>query len=215
VFETSLFQGREPDDDRWDLMDPGPLDSWSGRVWFTPVPSLRLQISHGFLNEPEELEEGDVRRTTMSASWRGAPAGHALAATLAYGRNDKRQADYSAWLGEATARIGAYTGYGRFEAVRVETDLLRFGSHSFKDHHGTDAPPPARVLAFTLGGLRDLPSVRRFDLAIGGDLTFYGVPDPLRPYYGRSPVSAHVFLRLRPPAPMGRMVDMVMTRPAM
>ena len=26
--ETSLFRGREPDDDRWDLMDPGALDSW-------------------------------------------------------------------------------------------------------------------------------------------------------------------------------------------
>ena len=32
--ETSIFRGREPDDDRWDLMDPGALDSWSVRGWY-------------------------------------------------------------------------------------------------------------------------------------------------------------------------------------
>src|SRR4029077_10356285 len=34
TIETSLFNGREPDDNRWDLMDPGPLDSWSARAWY-------------------------------------------------------------------------------------------------------------------------------------------------------------------------------------
>jgi hypothetical protein len=213
--ETSLFHGREPDADRWDLMDPGPLDSWSARVWYTPSPSWRFQMSHGFLNEPEELEAGDVRRTTVSAAWRGEVGRYAVAATAAYGRNDKRQSDFNAWLGEATVRWGPYAAYSRFEAVQVETDLLRFGSHSFKDHHGTDAPAPARVLALTLGGVRDLRSIRGFDLGLGGDLTFYGVPSPLEPYYRSRPVSAHVFLRLRPPAPMGRMIDAIMTRPAM
>ena len=29
--ESSLFNGREPDEQRWDLMDPGALDSWSVR----------------------------------------------------------------------------------------------------------------------------------------------------------------------------------------
>ena len=37
--------------------------------------------------------------------------------------------------------------------------------------------------------------------------------DVLRPYYGDSPVSFHVFFRIRPRAPsMGRMMDMTMTR---
>ena len=51
-----------------------------------------------------------------------------------------------------------------------------------------------------------------WDLAVGGDVTFYRVPDILQPTHGDNPTSFHVFLRLRPPAPMGRMVDMVMTR---
>ena len=36
TFEASVFNGREPDEDRWDF-DFGALDSFSGRLWFRPV----------------------------------------------------------------------------------------------------------------------------------------------------------------------------------
>jgi len=62
--EGSIFHGAEPDEERWDLMDPGPLDSWSVRGWFRPTDAWTLQISHGFLKTPEAHEPGDVRRTT-------------------------------------------------------------------------------------------------------------------------------------------------------
>ncbi|MEO7275669.1 MAG: hypothetical protein ABIX28_10615 [Vicinamibacterales bacterium] len=42
-------------------------------------------------------------------------------------------------------------------------------------------------------------------------MTFPPFPAILKPLYGDRPVSAHVFFRLRPPAAMGRMVDMTMT----
>ena len=35
-----MFHGAEPDEDRWDLMDPGPLDSWSVRGWYRPSPDM-------------------------------------------------------------------------------------------------------------------------------------------------------------------------------
>jgi hypothetical protein len=35
--ESSLFRGAEPDENRKDI-EMGKLDSWSGRVWFTPTP---------------------------------------------------------------------------------------------------------------------------------------------------------------------------------
>ena len=58
-------------------------------------------------------------------------------------------------------------------------------------------------------------------------MTFYGVPDVLQTGrgfcgttscalgagYGSSPVSFHIFLRLRPPAPTGRMWNMRMSQP--
>src|SRR5262249_34088513 len=46
TFETSVFNGREPDDHRWDF-DFGPLDSISGRVWFRPSSNWDIQVSTG------------------------------------------------------------------------------------------------------------------------------------------------------------------------
>ena len=39
-----------------------------------------------------------------------------------------------------------------------------------------------------------------------------GVTDVLKPTHGEQPTSFHVYLRVRSPAPMGRMVDMIMTK---
>jgi len=55
--ETSLFNGREPDDRRTDF-DFGPLDSWSGRFWFMPTPRWALQVSAGRLNGAEADHDG-------------------------------------------------------------------------------------------------------------------------------------------------------------
>ena len=38
------------------------------------------------------------------------------------------------------------------------------------------------------------------------------VPDVLQPTHGERPTSFHVYLRVRQPAPMGRMIDMIMTK---
>ena len=53
-----------------------------------------------------------------------------------------------------------------------------------------------------------------WDLAAGADVTGYAFPQILAPLYGERPLSFHVFVRLRPPAPMGRMMDVTMTRMA-
>jgi hypothetical protein len=210
--ETSIFRGREPDDDRWDLMDPGALDSWSVRGWYRPSGPWTVQVSHGFLNEPEELEAGDMRRTTGSVSY----ARGATAATIAYGRNDKPGKDFNAWLAEATRTFGANALYGRFEAVQVETDLLRFGVHGFGGRKNADVPEGTGgidvVSAVTLGASRRIARRAGWDVSAGADATMYAVPGVLEPTHGARPVSFHVFLRIRPPAPMGRMIDVTMTR---
>ena len=210
--ESSIFRGREPDDDRWDLMDPGALDSWSVRGWYRAGP-WTIQMSHGFLNEPEELEPGDVRRTTASVSWTR-PNGNA--ATIAYGRNDKPGQDFNALLAEATRTFGSNALYGRFEAVQVETDLLRFGVHGFVGRKGAHVPEGTGgvdlVQALTLGGSHLIGRKAGWDMSVGADATFYGVPSVLEPTHGAHPVSFHVFIRVRPPAPMGRMTDVTMTR---
>ena len=211
--ESSLFRGREPDEQRWDLMDPGPLDSWSARGWFRPNDNVTLQLSHGFLNNPEALEAVDVRRTTASVSWTGSLRRATTATTVAYGRNDKAGTAYNAFLAETTIELGSNIVYGRFENLQVEADLLRFGTHGGDGHdHGDEEDPGNFVSALTLGGVRRVGRWAGWDLGAGGDVTFYGVPSILRPTHGNNPVSFHLFVRVRPPAPMGRMHDMVMTK---
>ena len=126
--EASTFHGAEPDEQRWDLMDPGPLDSWSVRGWFRPSPSWSFQVSHGFLKQPEAAEEGDVGRTTVSGSWTRRRDESWTAVTAAWGRNHKIGGNYNAFLLEGSHAFGqALTVYGRAEHDQVETDVLRFG----------------------------------------------------------------------------------------
>jgi hypothetical protein len=219
--EGSVFHGGEPDEQRWDLMDPGALDSWSVRGWYRLTSAWTLQASHGFLKTPEAHEPGDVRRTTASASWMRKRGNGWTAATVAYGRNNKVGGDFNAVLAEATHRFGANSVYGRFESLQVESDVLRFGRHTFigsskllaHEHVPESGEGRDVVSTLTLGGARTVARPWGWDLGAGADVTFYGVPDVLRPYYGDSPVSFHLFFRVRPRAPMGgmlRMMDMTM-----
>lgn len=211
VVETSIFHGREPDENRWDLMDPGALDSWSVRGWYRYGNEWTFQASHGFLNEPEELEPGDVRRTTVSASWtREVEADDYDAVTVAFGRNDKSTQAYNAFLAEATRRVGANTFFGRFETLQVETELLQTGVAHHEEGH---SPARDSVLAITLGALRDVWQWKGLGFGVGADLTFYGVPDALAPTHGSRPVSFHIYGRVRPPARLGRMWDHFMAKP--
>jgi hypothetical protein len=206
MLEASVFNGREPDENRWDF-DFGRLDSVSGRLWFRPNEEWELQFSSGRLTEPEALAHGNVVRTTASASWLKPSGENFSAATVAYGINDSDDASRAALLLEGTLRRGRYSAYGRFEFAEVESAVLSGDSDSV---HGLSET----VAAITLGTVRELPRWRGLEAGIGAAATFYGVPERLRATHGERPVSFQVFLRLRPaPGSMGRMWNMYMTRP--
>ncbi len=203
TIESSLFHGREPDDNRWDIMDPGPLDSWSARVWWRPSSAWSLQLSHGFLNEPEEIEQTDVRRTTGSLSWFKTREHGFTAATAAFGRNDEEHGATNGVLAEATHKAGLNSIFGRWETLQTE------GLLGPEDHQPDD--DQSVVTALTIGAVRELPRWKGFEPGIGADLTAYQVPADLRTAYGDHPFSFHLFFRLRPPAgTMGRMWNMTM-----
>ena len=210
VFESSVFQSGEPDDNRWDLVDFGPLDSWSARVSYKFSNGWEVQGSHGYLKNPERLEFASEHRTTASASWFKAGSNGFTAATFAFGRNKKEfHGNFIAGLAEATRRQGIFSLYGRAESLDVETDLLRtrgfFHSHSLIQ---SDV-----VTAGTVGGVVEMPRWRRVESGIGAEITSYIVPEALRDSYGDHPISFRVFLRIRPPASsMGRMWNMRMGR---
>jgi hypothetical protein len=209
VVEGSVFNGREPDENRWNF-DFGRLDSFSGRVWYRPNGEWELQASSGRLTSPEELEPGNIVRSTASASWTKKDGAAMSSVTAAYGRNDTDHGARNAFFVEGSRHAGSNTVYGRFEAVQVETALLQLDL--VPQGAAADAKDP--VFAFTVGGVRDLFNARGFEGGVGADVTVYGVPDALRPMYSAHPVSFHLFFRLRPPAgSMGRMWNMRMSQP--
>ena len=212
AIEGSVFHGGEPDEDRWGISDIGALDSWATRVWFQPYEHWTFQASHGFLKRPERHEPGNVRRTTASVSWLTESGARFTALTAGYGRNDKDHADSfsDAFFVEATRRFSPYVIYSRFEAVDVETELLLRAKTYMDSGHAA----PSTVVALTLGAMRDLPQLGRFELGIGGDITVHKAPAQLVPIYGSRPVSFKIFLRLRPPvSSMGRMRNATMMQP--
>ena len=193
--EGSVFNGREPDEHRWDF-DFGKLDSVSGRVWFSPNAQWTFQFSSGRLTSPEQLEPGNATRTTASASWTRAQAQDVSAFTIGYGRHATEGGARHAVFAEGTRRAGLNTVYGRFEILQLE---------------GTAKNP---VAAFTAGGVRDMLKASRLEGGLGADVTLFAVADALQPMYGAHPVSFHIFFRLRPSAGgMGRMLNMRMAQP--
>jgi hypothetical protein len=211
--ESSVFRGAEPDEQRWDLMDPGALDSWSVRGWYRPTPAWSFQVSHGSLTHPEILEEGDVRRSTASISWRETHDGSWTAVTAAWGRNRKTGGQFNAFLIEATRSMDRLTLSTRIERTQVEDDLLRTGAHQTQGASGTAqvvlSGLDSYVEALTLGATRTFWKPHSWDLAAGGDVTGYLVPVNLRPFYTSHPVSYHLYLRVRPPS-ASRMTEVTM-----
>src|SRR5439155_18426236 len=157
----------------------GRLDSVSGRLWYRPSPAWEFQVSSGRLVNPEQLEPGNIVRTTASASWTKNNDDDFSALTAGLGRNDTDHGSRNAMFVEGTQRRDANTVYGRFEALQTETS--------------SDT-----VLAITGGVVRDVFEMSGLNGAIGADATWYRASDSSANGYGPHPFGLHVFFRLRP-----------------
>jgi len=178
--EGSVFNGREPDEHRWDF-DFGPMNSVSGRVWFKPDAQWAFQVSTGHLVSPEVLEPGNIQRTTASASWTRVSGSSIDAVTAGFGHNDTTyDRPRSGAFVEGTHHAGANTVYGRVEVTQLD--------HAIAD---------VNVGAFTLGGVRDILSSNGVETGVGAAVTFYATPALLDASYGPHPMSFQVFVRLR------------------
>ena len=65
--EASGFHGAEPGENRW-IVQQGAIDSWSARLSVFPSRNWMAQASVGRIAHPEQLEPGDVIRSTASAT---------------------------------------------------------------------------------------------------------------------------------------------------
>ena len=197
--EGSSFTGREPDEERYNFDKP-LFNSWSGRLSYNPSAKWALQVSHGFIKEPEALHPGeDVNRTTASATYSSRGFGESfLNITGLWGMNKTagHSGEHAALL-EATRAYRTYTIYGRYEWVQKSLEELDLDESEF----GHDAVFP--VHAFTAGISKDVLTIGQTKFAIGGQLSFFGPDERLTPLYGQNPLAGQIYLRINPRV-MGR-----------
>jgi hypothetical protein len=196
LVDTSVFRGEEQNENRLNIDQPA-LDSWSVRGSWRSGP-WNLQFSGAHLHEPEPYDPYDMTRLTASIEFDGTWRSKPLAATIAWGENREIHGILDGYLVEWSWQLwpnGSFYGRGEVAAK----DILGLGSaHPKGVMH---FHPISRVAAGTLGYVRQLPSVGRGRLGIGGDYTFYSTSDDLELPYG-SPHSFHVFLRWQPASRM-------------
>lgn len=185
--EVSRFNGREPDQHRWNI-ETGPLDSSSVRVSWNPTRTLAVQGSWARLVDPEQLEPG-VNQTRWSASALWADqisAGWHAAATLAWGRKSSLGHNDDGYAAEASLNHDAWTFFGRGEMTE-NRELIQ----------GQDEPA-YRVGKVSLGAVRDFRIADHFSVGAGGLFSVNFVADALVPLYGgRNPTGAMGFVRLQ------------------
>jgi hypothetical protein len=120
-FDASWFNGREPDELRYNI-DLDVPDSYSGRVTWNPNEAWSLQASYGWLHSPEALEpEVNVHRVTASIMHNYAYGEHGNVATaFVFGANLPSEGEVTpAFLLESTWSIDQHHDiYGRIEYVR-------------------------------------------------------------------------------------------------
>ncbi|MEA3045302.1 MAG: hypothetical protein QOH47_3140 [Sphingomonadales bacterium] len=182
--EGSRFNGREPDQHRWNI-ETGPLDSTAFRLSWNPTPTLSLQASWAHLVSPEQLapHENSTRWSASAIHTRRLSGQDWWSTTLAWGRRDGDDA----FVLESAAGLGLWTLFGRAELT--ENDELTFAG----GHHG----PVYTVGKVSVGAIRDFrvaPSVR---LGLSAQYALNFVPGALRASYGGNPGGAMAFIRLR------------------
>jgi hypothetical protein len=187
--EGSLFTGREPDQNRTNIESP-KMDSWSGRVSWQPGPDWSLQVSHGHLHSPEQLEpEVDADRTTASAMYNRPLADGNWQTTLAWGRNVRHPGTTTdSWLLESAATSGRHTVFGRVE--RQENDEL-FG-------HAEGSDQVFTIGKLSLGYIYDFFHQENLRTGVGAVGSVARIPGGLQELYGGGrPLSWMAFLRVR------------------
>lgn len=191
--EGSIFTGREPDENRYDIDRPR-FDSYSGRISWNPTEHLALQVSHGYVKSPEALEpNAKLHRTTASAIY-NRPLGPDAnwANSFVWGQNNLTgEGKSQSFLVESNLQWRSETVYARFEHVQKSGHELVLADEDHGDFFG--------IGGYTLGYVHDFTHGKGIDVGLGGQVTLNSRPDELDRYYGDDlAYSAQVFLRIRP-----------------
>ena len=197
--EGTLFNGREPDEDRYDF-DFHPLDSYGLRLSANPTPHWALSGSYGYLKQPEALHPEENQRRLGASVLHTVRLGRQVewASALIYGGNKHVTpggAEAGRWehslMAESNPQLeAANTVFGRVEYVRKSAEDLVIPATPDQEFD---------VGTLALGYVRELADFRGATLGLGARGAINLVPRTLEGVYGsRTPVGVAVFLRVRP-----------------
>jgi hypothetical protein len=192
--ESSAFNGREPDQDRYDV-ELRAFDSWSARLSWNPLPDLAVQVSTGRLASPEQLEPNvAIRRTTASASYNRMLGGLQWQTTFAWGRNQPQSgAASNGWLLESALRLAdTHSFFARAERVGKD-ELFTPGQPLYGPTYTINELSLGYIYDFAQWGTQLGP----IHAGVGAMGTVYRYPEVLDPAYGDNPASFLLFLRAR------------------
>jgi len=205
--EGSVFNGREPDEHRWDF-DPIRLDSYSGRITINPSIHWSFAGGYGYLKSPEAANPTESMHRLTASAQHGNTFGRdgQIASTIIWGANKSSGLPRlsNSFLLESEAILDrSNTLFGRTELVQKSAEDLVV-ANPITTSRGVVLPGlPATQLfnvgAAQLGYIREVARTHWATIGLGGAGTLNFVPTALEPYYGsRKPVGAFLFLRLRP-----------------
>jgi hypothetical protein len=195
--EASGFHGAEPGENRW-IVQAGPIDSWSARLWFFPSENWAAQFSAGRIAHPEALEPGDQVRTTASLEYSKPIHGAAWSTSLIWGRNHSTATfrNLNSYLAETALPAGRKNWItGRFELV--DKDELFSNQPDLAQQIDVLYGSTFRIGACTIGYTRDIDLFRHIQTGVGANFSAYSLPAAIKPYYGNHPVGGNIFIRLR------------------
>ena len=197
--EVSWFNGREPDENRWDF-DLRVPDSFSVRLSSNPVQPVSLQVSYGHITSPEPPSLTgvtlDVNRITASISLSVPLPQVQIDTTLLWGRNVELT-PLDSFLFEANFDLGnRYVPFFRLEAVQKTAHDLAVPGYS-----GLPAFAQSYLLWSGVAGVvRSFPLLGPIEPALGLRLSLGRVPSDLESLYGSQAVfGGYVYLLLRLP----------------
>jgi hypothetical protein len=197
--EGTLFNGREPDEDRYDF-DFHPLDSYGARVSVNPTPHWALSASYGHLKEPEALHPGENQHRLGASVLHTVRLGRQgeWASALIYGAN-KHVAPTGlagSWeqsiMAESNLQLDkANSVFGRMEYVRKSGEELSLPGPSSGEEFD--------IGTLSLGYIREFAGFRGATAGVGARGAVNLIPNTLESVYGsRTPIGLAVFVRVRP-----------------
>lgn len=188
--DASIFTGREPDENRWDIEKPG-MDSYSVRLSWNPTEKWAAQVSYGNIHSPEILDPGvEVQRITASVIYSHDWEETHWQTMLAWGRNinDPGRILDGVMLESALRWKDQHTFLLRGESVQKD--------ELFPPGHPNDGQRYL-VHKLSLGYIYDFPEWHKLRPGLGVTGSAHFMPRSLNAFYGTTPLGISLFARVK------------------